>query len=90
MARAAQKLDACFPHAGDDDPEEYFLPLPVIEKSDDDHTSQMRSDVSALEQVDPPAFKSDVQIEPSEEVPVGSTFLNMSGGAQAVGGRLGT
>ena len=38
----------------------------------------MRSDVSALEQVDPPAFKSDVQIEPSEEVPVGSKFLNMS------------
>ena len=89
MARAAQKLDACFPHAGDDDPDEYLLPLPVVEKSDDDYTSQMRSDVSAVEQVDPPPFKSDVQIEPSEEVPVGSNFLNMSGGAQAVGGRLG-
>ena len=86
MARAAQKLDACFPHAGDD---EYLLPLPAFEKSDDDHTSQMRSDVSASEQVDPPAFKSDVEIEPSEEVPVGSKFLNMSGGVQAVGGRLG-
>ena len=60
--------------------------VPVVEKSDDDHTSQMRSDVSAAKQVDPSAFKPDVQIEPSEEVPVGSKFLNMSGGAQAVGG----
>ena len=58
----------CFPHAGDDDPDEYSLALPVIEKSDDDYTSQMRSDVSAVEQVDPPAFKSDDQVEPSEEV----------------------
>ena len=89
MARAAQRLDACFPHAGDDDPDEYLLPPPVVEKSDDDYTSQMRSDVGAVEQVDPPAFKFDVQVEPSEEVPVGSTFLKMSGGAQAVGGRLG-
>ena len=39
--------------------------------------------------MDPPAFKSDVQVEPSEEVPVGSKFLNVSGGAQAFGGRLG-
>ena len=89
MARAAQKLDACFPHAGDDDPDEYLLPLPVIEKSDDDYTSQMRSDVSTVKQVDPSAFKPVVQIEPSEEVPVGSKFLNMGSGAQAVGGRLG-
>ena len=49
----------------------------------------MRSDVTAVKQVEPPAFKPDVHIEPSEEVPVGSKFLNMSGGAQAVGGRLG-
>ena len=60
MARAAQKLDACFPHAGDDDPDEYLLPLPVIKRSDDDYTSQMRSDVTAVKQVDPPAFKPDV------------------------------
>ena len=79
----------CFPHAGDDDPDEHLLPLLVIEKSDDDYTSQMRSDVSAVHQVEPPAFKPDVQIEPSEEVPVGSKFLNMNSGAQAVGGRLG-
>ena len=39
--------------------------------------------------LDPPAFKPDVQIKPSEEVPVGSKFLNKSDGAQAVGGRLG-
>ena len=32
MARAARKLDACFPHAGDDDPDEYLLPLPVVER----------------------------------------------------------
>ena len=89
MARAAHKLDACFPRAGDDDPDEYLLPLPVIEKTDDDSTNQMRFDVSAAEQVDPSAFKPVVQIEPSEEVPVGSKFLNMSGGAQAAGGRLG-
>ena len=88
-ARAAHKLDACFHHGGDDGPDEYLLPLPVIEKSDDDYTSHMRSDVSALKRVEPPAFKPVVQIEPSEEVPVGSKFLNMSGGAQAVGGRLG-
>ena len=31
----------------------------------------------------------DVQIKPSEEVPVGSKFHSMSDGAQAVGGRLG-
>ena len=49
----------------------------------------MRSDLSAAKQVDPSAFKPDAQIEPSEEVPVGSKFLNMSGGAQAVGGRIG-
>ena len=59
--------------------DEYLLPLPVIEKSDDDYRSQMRSDVGAVKQVEPPAFKPDVQIEPSEEVPVGSIFLNMSG-----------
>ena len=86
---AAHKLDACFPHAVDDDPDEYLFPLSVIEKSDDDDTSQMRSDVSAAKQVGPSAFRPDVQIEPSEEVAVGSKFLNMSDGAQAVGGRLG-
>ena len=89
MARAAQKLDACFPHASDDDPDECLLPLPVIEKTDGDHTSQNRSDMGAAEQVDPSAFKPVAQIEPSEEVQVGSKFLNMSGGAQAVGGTLG-
>ena len=89
MARTAQKLDACFPHAGDDDPDEYLLPLPVIKRSDHDYTSQTRSDVSAAKQVDPSAFSPDVQIEPSEDVPAGSKFLNMSDGAQAVGGRLG-
>ena len=78
-----------FPNAGDDDPDKYLLPLPVIEKSDDDYTSQMRSDVGAAKQVDPSAFRPDVQIEPSEEVPVGSKSLNMTDGAQAVGGRLG-
>ena len=46
MARAAHKLDACFPHAGDDDPDEYLLPLPVIEKTDDDSTNQMRRECS--------------------------------------------
>ena len=45
--------------------------------------------MSAAEPMDPPAFKPDVQIKPSEEVPVGSKFLSMSDGAQAVGGRLG-
>ena len=89
MARAAQKLGACFPHAGDDDPDEYLFPLPGIKGSDDDYTSQTRSDVSAAKQVDLSAFRPDVQIEPSEEVPVGSKFLNMSDGAKAVGGRLG-
>ena len=89
MASPAHKLDACFPRAVDDYPDEYLLPLPVVEKSDDDYTSQMRSDVSAAEQVDPSAFKPVVQIEPSEEVPVGSKFLNMIDGAQAVGGWLG-
>ena len=89
MARAAHKLDACFPHAGEDNPDEYLLPLPLIEKTDDDYTSQMRSDVSVVEELEPLAFKPDVQIEPSEEVPVSSKFLNMSGGTQAVGRRLG-
>ena len=89
MARAAHKLDACFPHAGDDDLDEFWFSMFVIEKSDDDYTSQTRSDVSAVKQVDPSAFKPVVQIEPSEEVPVGSKFFNMSVGAQAVGGKLG-
>ena len=89
MARAVHKLDACFLHAGDDDPDEYLFPLPVIEKSDDDKTRQMRSDVSAAKQVDPSAFRPDGQIESSEEVPFGSKVLKMSDGAQAVGGRLG-
>ena len=47
------------------------------------------SHVSAAEPMDPLAFKPDVKIEPSEEVPVGFKFLNMNDGAQAVGGRLG-
>ena len=90
MASPAQELGVCFRHGGDDDPDEYLLPLPAIEESDDDCTRQMRSDVSAAKQVDPSAFKPDVQIKPSEEeVPVGSKFFNMSDGAQAVGGRLG-
>ena len=42
-----------------------------------------------LKRVDPSAFRPDVQIEPSQEVPVGSKFLKMNDGAQAVGGRLG-
>ena len=80
---------ACFLHGGDDDQGEYLLPLPVIEESDDDCTHQVQPDMSAAEPMDPPAFKPDVQIKPSEEVPVGSKFLNMSDGAQAVGRRLG-
>ena len=48
-----------------------LLPLPVIEESDDDCIRQMRSDMSAAKQVDPPAFKPEVQIKPLEEVPVG-------------------
>ena len=60
---------------------EYLPPLPVIEESDDDCTRQV--------QPDPLAFKPGVQIEPSEEVPVGSKLLYMSDGAQAGGGRLG-
>ena len=89
MASPAHELVVCFLHESDDDPDEYSLPLPAIEKSDGDCTRHVWSDMSAAEQVDPSAFKPDVQIEPSEEVPVGSKFLNMSGGAQAVGGRLG-
>ena len=89
MASPAHELDVCFLHGGEDDPDEYLLPLPVIEGSDDDCTRQMRCDMSAAKQVDPSAFKPDVQIKRSEEVPVGSKFLNMSDGAQAVGGRLG-
>ena len=50
---------------------------------------QMRSDMSAAKQVDPSAFKPHVQIEPSEEVPVGCKFLSMGDSVQAVGGRLG-
>ena len=45
--------------------------------------------MSAAEPMEAPAFKPGVQIEPSEEVPVGCKFLNMSDGAQAVGRRLG-
>ena len=30
----AHELDVCFLHGGDDDPDEYLLPLPVIEESD--------------------------------------------------------
>ena len=59
------------------------------EESDDDCTRQMRSDVSAAKQVDPSTFKPDVEIKPSEEVPVGPKILNMSDGEQAVGGSLG-
>ena len=89
MASPAHELDVRFLHGGDDDPDEYLLPLPVIEESDGDCTRQMRSDMSAAKQLDPSAFKPDVQIEPSEEVPVGSKFFNISDGAQAVKGRLG-
>ena len=42
-----------------------------------------------MEVMNPSSFKPDVQIKPSEDVPVGSKFLNMSNGAQTVGGRLG-
>ena len=90
MASPAHELGVCFLRGSDDGPDEFLLPLVVIEKSDDVHTSQMRSDVSAVKHVEPPAFKLDVKIEPSEEVPVCSKLLNMSGGAQAVGGRLGS
>ena len=89
MESLAHELDVCFFHGGDEDPDEYLFPLLVIEESDDDCTRQMRSDMSAAKQVDPSAFESDIQIKPSEEVPVGSKFLNMSDGVQAVGGRLG-
>ena len=89
MARAAHKLGICFLHGSYDGPDEYLLPLLVAEKSDDGRTRQMWSDVSAAKQVDPSAFKPDVQIEPPEEVPVGSKFLNKSDGAQVVGRRLG-
>ena len=89
MASSAHELDVCFFHGGDDDHGEYLLPLPVIEESDDDCTRQVQPDMSAAEPMDPQAFKPDVQIKPSEEVPVGSKFLSMSDGAQSVGGRLG-
>ena len=73
----------------DNDPDEYLLPLPATEESDDDCTRQVQPDVSTAEPTDTSAFRPDVQIEPSEEVPVGPKFLNMSDAAQAVGGRLG-
>ena len=57
----AHELDVCFLHGSDDDPDEYLLPLPVIEESDDDCTRQVQPDMSAAEPMDPPAFKSDVQ-----------------------------
>ena len=88
MLKREQALASCILR-GDDDLDGYLLPLLVIDESDDCFTRQMRSDMSAVKEVDPPAFKPDVQIKPSEEVPVGSKFLNMSDGAQAVGGRLG-
>ena len=47
---------------------EYLLPLPVIEESDDDCTRQVQPDMSAAQPMDPPAFKPDVQIEPSGDV----------------------
>ena len=89
LASPAHELDVCFLHGGGDDQDEYLPPLPVIEESDHDCTRQVRPDVSAAEPLDPPAFKPDVQIKSLEEVPVGSKSLNMSDGAQAVGGRLG-
>ena len=59
----------------------------MIEESDDDCTRQVRPDMSAAEPMDPSVFKPDVQIKPSEEVPVGSKFLNMNDDAQAVGAK---
>ena len=70
MASPAHELDVCFLHGGDDDHGECLPPLRVIEESDDDCTRQMRSDMSAAKQVDPSAFKPDVQIKLPEEVPV--------------------
>ena len=64
---------------------EYLPPLPVTEENDDDGTRQVQGDMSVAEPMDPPAFKPDVHIEPSEEVPVGSKFLSMSDSAQAIG-----
>ena len=89
MVNLAHGLGVCFLHGGDDDPDEYLLPLPATEESDDDCTRQVWSDMSAAEPMDPPASTPDVQIKPSEEVPVGSKCLYMSDGGQAVGGRLG-
>ena len=89
MASPAHELDVCFLHGGDNDHGEYLPPLPVIEESDDDCTRQVQPDMSAAESTDAPTFKPDVQTEPSEEVLVGSRFLNKSDGAQAVRGRLG-
>ena len=60
-------MASCILHGGDDS-DEYLLPLLVIEESDDGCTRQMRSDMSAAKQVDPLAFKPDVQIKPSEVV----------------------
>ena len=59
-----------FLHGDDDHPDEHLPPLPLIEESDDDCTRQVQPDMSAAEPMDPRAFKPDVQIEPSEEVPV--------------------
>ena len=84
MASPAHGLDVCFLNGGDDDQDEYLLPLLVVEER-----RHVRPDMSAAEPMDPPAFKPDVQINPSEEVPVGSKLLNVGDGAQAVGGRLG-
>ena len=83
MASPAHELGVRFLRGSDDGPDEYSLPQLAIEKSDGDCTRQVWSDMSAAEQVDPSAFKPEVQIEPSEEVPVGSKFLSMSDGAQA-------
>ena len=74
MASPAHGLDVRFLHGGDDDQDEYLRPLSVTEECDDDCTRQVRPDMSAAEPMDPPAFKPDVQIKPSEQVPVGSKF----------------
>ena len=62
----------------------------MIEESDDGCTRQMRSDMSAAKKVDPSAFKHRCSDQVVRRGPSWfPNFLNMSDGAQAVGGRLG-
>ena len=90
MARAAHKLDACFPDAGDDDPDEYLFPLPSIEKSDDDCIRQGWSDTSAAEQAGPISVQTRCSNRAIRRGPSRFQILQHErNGTQAVGGRRG-